>query len=37
MKGYIKFVGEGKGFYSYSSVENDAEFIWGAEKQVAFE
>jgi hypothetical protein len=29
---HIKFVGKGKGFHSYSSVKNDAEFIWGVEQ-----
>jgi hypothetical protein len=34
---HIKFVRKDKGFYSYSSVENDAELIWGVGQQVTFE
>jgi hypothetical protein len=34
---HIKFIGKGKGFYSYYSVKNDANFIWGVEQQATFE
>jgi hypothetical protein len=34
---HIQFVGKSESFYSYSSVKNDVEFIWGAEQQAMFE